>query len=257
MRLVYLIPGALSRGPLGAGELERRRAVLQRVAARGAAIEVVDLPDGPASIESAYEEYLSVPPMLVRLQELEAGGVDGVIVGCFGDPGVDAARELVRLPVVGPGEAAMLLAATLGHRFAIVTVLDAVVQPLRRLAWSTGVLAKLAGVRVVGIPVLELYRDPERTFDRMVEVGRRAIEDDGADTLILGCMTMAFAERHQDLAAALGVPVVNPAHAAVKLVEALVSLGLRHSKRAYPCPPKLAGRAPSPGRHTPNGPGSQ
>ena len=69
------------------------------------------------------------------------------------------------MPIVGPGEAAMLLAASLGHRFAIVTVLDAIVQPLRRLAWSVGVLDKLAAVRAIGVPVLELYRDLDATAD--------------------------------------------------------------------------------------------
>jgi allantoin racemase len=239
MRVVYVIPGPMSRGPLGPGELARRQAVLQRAAFPGTDVEVIDVPEGPFSIESAYEEYLSVPATMDAIRELERRGTDGAIVGCFGDPGVDAARELVEMPVVGPGEAAMLLAASLGHRFSVVTVLDSIVQPLRRLAWSTGVLDKLASVRSVGIPVLELYRDLDFTFGRMVEVGRRCIEEDGADTLILGCMTMAFSERHRDLEASLGVPVISPAHASLKLLEALVGAGLRHSKRAYPCPPKL------------------
>lgn len=241
MRLVYVVPGPMSRGPLGRGELERRQAVLQRAAFPGTEVEVIDVADGPLSIESAYEEYLAVPATLEAMQKQEARGVDGAIVGCFGDPGLDGARELLRMPVVGPGEAAMLLAASLGHRFAVVTVLDSIAQPLRRLAWSTGVLDKLAAVRSVDIPVLELYRDLDRTFARMVEVGRRAIEEDRADTLILGCMTMAFAERHRELGETLGVPVVSPAHASLKLLEALVGAGLRHSKRAYPVPPKLAG----------------
>ena len=240
MRLVYVIPGPMSRGPLGRDELERRQAVLQRAAFPGVEVDVVDVPDGPLSIESAYEEYLSVPATMDAIRELEGRGIDGAIVGCFGDPGVDAARELVRMPVVGPGEAAMLMAASLGHRFAIVTVLDAIIQPLRRLAWTTGVLDKLASVRSVDIPVLELYQDLDRTFDRMTEVGRRCIDEDGADTLILGCMTMAFAERHRGLADALEVPVISPAHAALKFLEALVGADLRHSKRAYPVPPKLA-----------------
>jgi allantoin racemase len=241
MRLTYVVPGLLSRGPLGRAELDRRRAVLQRAAFPGTEVEVAEVADGPLSIESVWEEYLAVPATLELCQKLEARGADGVIVGCFGDPGVDAARELCRMPVVGPGEAAMLLAASLGHRFTVVTVLDSIVQPLRRLAWSVGVLDKLASVRTVGIPVLELYRDLDHTARRVVEVGRQAIDADGADTVILGCMTLAFAERQQALAEALGVPVVSPVHAALKLLEALVGAGLAHSKRAYPVPPKLAG----------------
>jgi allantoin racemase len=245
MRVIYVVPGPMSRGPLGVTELDRRRSVLARAAFPGTEVEITDVPEGPHSIESAYEEYLSVPATLTAIRELERKGYDGAIIGCFGDPGVDAARELVRMPVVGPGEAAMLFAASLGHRFAVVTVLDSIVQPLRRLAWSTGVLDKLASVRSVNIPVLELYRDLERTFSRMVEVGRQCLDADGADTLILGCMTMAFAERHLDLERALDVPVVSPAHAALKFLEGLVGAGLRHSKRAYPVPPKLAAGAES------------
>jgi allantoin racemase len=109
MRITYVVPGAMSRGPLGEAELERRRAALQKAAFAGTEVEIVDVPEGPVSIESAYEEYLATPPTLELIQRLEAQGMDGAIVGCFGDPGVDAARELVRMPVVGPGEAAMLL----------------------------------------------------------------------------------------------------------------------------------------------------
>lgn len=240
MQLAYVVPGPMSSGVLGSGELERRRDVLQRIAFPGTEVVITEVEDGPSSVESAYEEYLAVPGTVEACRSLEEQGLDGCIVGCFGDPGVDAVREVIEIPVVGPGEAAMLTAASLGHRFSIVTILDSIIPPLRKLAWSVGVLDKVASIRSVGIPVLELYEDSERTFARMVEVGRRCLEEDGADTLILGCMTMAFAERHLELQDKLGVPVVSPAHAALKYLEGLVSCGLRHSKLAYPVPPKLA-----------------
>lgn len=240
MRILYLIPGWMSRTEAGQREMGRRLQFLQQAAVAGTAVKVWDVEGGPASIESMYEEYLSVPGALSRVQEAAAAGEDGVILGCFGDPGVDAARELVGIPVVGPGEAAMLFAAALGHRFSIITILDSVIHPLRRLARDVGVDAKLASVRSVNVPVLELARDRRATYERMREAGRLARDVDGADTLVLGCMTMAFLGEHRDLAAALGMPVVNPVHAALKLVEAQVAMGLSHSKRAYPVPPKLA-----------------
>ncbi|MDR7537531.1 MAG: aspartate/glutamate racemase family protein [Armatimonadota bacterium] len=244
MRLLYILPGNLSHSDAGRAEIERRRAILRRLAAPGTAVDAVDVPDGPLSIESAYEEYLAVPGTLRRVQEAEQAGYDGVIIGCFGDPGVDAARELVALPVVGPAEASMLLAATLGHRFSIVTVLDSVVAPLRYLAARVGLVGKLASVRAVDIPVLELARNRDASIDRMIAMSRRAVQDDGADVLVLGCMSMGFLQAHTAIADAIGVPVVNPVVAAVKLLEALVGAGLRHSKKAYPVPPKL--RAPLP-----------
>jgi allantoin racemase len=220
--------------------MQRRLQFLQRAAQPGTAVDVWDVEGGPSSIESMYEEYLSVPGALAGVQKAAAEGFDGIVLGCFGDPGVDGARELVSVPIVGPGAAAMLFAAALGHRFSIVTVLDSIIHPLRRLAYDTGVLAKLASVRSVNIPVLELTRDRGATYDRMLEAGRLARDVDGADTLVLGCMSMAFLGEHRALGEALGLPVVNPVHAALKLIEAQVAMGIAHSKRAYPVPPKLA-----------------
>lgn len=239
MRLLYILPGSLSRTELGVREIERRRGILQRLAAPGTEVGITDVPDGPTSIESAYEEYLSVPGTLQRVQAAERDGYDAAIVGCFGDPGVDAARELVEMCVVGPAEASMLFACTLGHSFSVITVLESVVAPLRHLAHRIGVAQKVASVRGVDIPVLDLGKDRARSVGRMIALGRRAVDEDGADALVLGCMSMGFLQAHEEIAAETGVPVVNPVYAALKMAEALRGAGLRHSKRAYPVPPKL------------------
>ena len=239
MRLLYILPGSLSRSELGTREIDRRLAILQRLAAPGTEVSITDVPDGPRSIESAYEEYLSVPGTLLKVQEAERSGLDAAIVGCFGDPGVDAARELVEMLVIGPAEASMLFACSLGHRFSVITVLESVVAPLRHLAHRIGVTEKLASVRAVDIPVLELNKDRARSVARMTALARRAVGEDGADALVLGCMSMGFLEAHAEISAEAGVPVVNPVYAALRMAEALHGAGLRHSKRAYPLPPKL------------------
>lgn len=240
MRGLYLIPGWMSGTEWGAAELNRRRAAVQRIAGPDWAMDAWEVPDGPTSIESAYEEYRSVPGAVERLVEAERAGFNGAILGCFGDPGIEAAREMVSMPVIGPGEAAMLVAASLGHRFAIVTVLDSVNYLLERLAWQVGVDRKLACVRAIGVPVLELGRDPGETFQRMVRESEAARDRDRADVIIMGCMTMAFQDKHRDLTRVLGIPVVNPVYAAVKLMQLYCDLGLTHSRRAYPVPPKVA-----------------
>lgn len=240
---LYLIPGWMTGTEWGAAELTRRRVAVQRVAGDGWTMDAWEVPGGPTSIESATEEYQSVPGAIERLVEAERAGFAGAILGCFGDPGIEAAREMVRIPVIGPGEAAMLVAASLGHRFSIVTVLDSVNYLLERLAWQVGVDRKLASVRAIGVPVLDLGRNPEDTFARMVREGEAARDIDRADVVIMGCMSMAFQDRQRDLSAALGIPVVNPVYAAVKLMQAFCELGLAHSRRAYPVPRKLAGEA--------------
>ncbi len=176
----------------------------------------------------------------MRAQDAARAGFDGIILGCYGDPGVDAARELLTIPIIGPGEASMLFAASLGHRFAIITILESVIHLLRRLARDVGVDSKVASIRAANIPVLELAARREETYAQMLEAGRLARDVDGADTLVLGCMTMAFLSEHRRLAGTLGIPVVNPVQAALKLVEAHVAMGLTHSKRAFPAPPKGA-----------------
>ncbi len=156
MRIVYLVPGPMGRSPEGRVELARRGGLLEKYAARETEIGIVDVPEGPASIESMYEEYLSIPASVRRAVELEQEGWDAIILGCYGDPGLDAFRELLSIPVIGPGEATALMAASLGHRFSVITITDSIVAPTERQMRNIGVGEKLASVRTVGIPVLEL-----------------------------------------------------------------------------------------------------
>lgn len=239
MRICYFVPGPLSSGPLGPSEPERRRAFLSAHAVEGTVVEVREAPDGPGSIESAVEESLAVPGLLEAVPALEAEGFDALIVGCFGDPGLAAARELVGIPVVGPAQASAHLAAQLGLRFGILTVVDEVVPSLRRLMRSYGLDALLAGVWAVRVPVLELRERRDETLAALVAEGERAIAA-GADALVLGCMSMGFLDVAAELGRRLELPVVNPVLAALRSAETQVSLGLRSSRRAYPSPRKGA-----------------
>jgi allantoin racemase len=217
---------------------KHREAALQAFVSPGVTVEARPADRGPASIESLWEEYLSVPGFMEKAVELEREGFDAIVHGCFADPGVDAGRELVSIPVLGSGATSMLVAANLGHRFSIITVLENVVRPLENLARLTGIEPKLASVRQIGIPVLELNSDPDATFTRLIAMAERVIEDDRADVLVLGCGTLSF--RAAELQEAVGVPVINPLRVTLRMAELLVASGLSHSKRSYPVPPKLA-----------------
>lgn len=239
MRILYLIPGPMSQGALGPQELQRRQSILQKYAADGTHVSVRDTKEGPASIESAYEEYLSIPNALQEVQKAEGNGIDAMVMGCFGDPGLDAARELVKIPVVGPAEASMHVAAMLGHRFSVITVLENVAPLIRKIALLSGLESRLASVRCVNTPVLSLAHSRTDTIKQLVSAGRRAVED-GADSLILGCMSMAFLQLNEELQRELELPVVNPALTALKIAESLVAVNLSHSKKAFMAPPKEA-----------------
>ena len=246
MKIAYVVPGPMSKGPMGLTEMKRREDMMNGWAFAGTEVSVIDVPTGPASIESSYEEMLAIPPTLDLILECEAKGFDAAIIGCFGDPGLEAARELVTMPVVGPCESAMLLAAGLGHMFSVLTIYDSLIASQEMLSVQAGVRAKLASVRPTNIPVLELMKDPDvsasaRSFSkaRLTEVARACVEKDRADALLFGCMTMSFLDMGDEIGAAVGVPVVNAGRAAVKHAEMLVSMGLAHSKKAWPTPAKM------------------
>ena len=237
MQICYLVPGALSRHPGGEAEIERRRIFLETRSLTGAQVVLHDNPQGPASIESAAEEELAAAGALRLVPGIVAEGCDAIIIGCFGDPGLHAARELASVPVIGPAQASIHLAAQLGDRFGIVTVVQEVVPTLRRLVRAYGLEASLAAVLAVDVPVLELRQRREESLERLVIEGQRALAA-GADALVLGCMTMGFLDVASDLQTALDIPVVNPVTAALHSCETIVAAGLKASPLAYPHPPK-------------------
>ncbi len=237
MEIVYHIPGDVTAGPLGVAELERRRSILQDWAAAGVTVRVADSPGGPLSIESHVEEALCVAPMIAALQR-RARDPDALIIGCFGDPGLAALREILDCPVVGPFEAAFHVGAQLGERVGVITVLDSVVPLLNHLARGMGLSLRYAGAASIDVPVLELSADRDRLFARVAETAHHVLRTMGADVLVLGCMSLAFLGVAEQITGQVGVPVINPARCALKTAESLASQGLAQSRRTYAKPRK-------------------
>ncbi|WP_103107416.1 aspartate/glutamate racemase family protein [Brevibacillus reuszeri] len=236
MKIAYV--GAAPKSP---GEVERRRNLLQKWAAPGTTIEMAYAKEGPASIESMYEEYLAISGYAKNMVRLESEGFDAAIVGCAGDPGIDAYRELcTNMLVVGPGMSSFHAAALLGRKFTLLTVADSMIVSSYELIHKSGLASKVASVRAVNIPVLELALNREETLEKLVGIGREAIDRDFADVLVLGCMSMAFLQVAEEMQKLLGIPVINPAKAALKLAESLASCGWKQSKAASYVPPKLS-----------------
>jgi allantoin racemase len=204
------------------------------VAGPGTVVEAVTSPMGPVSIESHYDEALSVPGLLTAIARGEAEGVDGYVIACFGDPGLDAARELARGPVLGIAEAAMHAASFLGRGFSVVTTLGRTTGRARDLAGHYGMGRVCLGVHACEIPVLALETDPGARAT-ITRVCREALELDGSDSIVLGCAGMA--DLCAAISAEIGVPVVDGVAAATVLVQSLVTLGLRTSPRAEFAPP--------------------
>lgn len=235
MKIVYIVPGRMD-----AEEAGRREAILQSWAGEGTQVEVAVSREGPRSIECMYEEYLSIAGATHVVMEKEAQGFDAAILGCGGDPGVDAFRELTtRMLVLGPGETSLHVACMLGHRFGVLKTNSDRYFSSVEMAFKAGVSEKLADVIAVNVPVLEMQNNRQKMIDTVVAAARKSMAEKHVDVLAIGCMTMAFMELDVELQAALGIPVVNPAKAALKMAEGLVACRLMHSKAAYPQPAKL------------------
>jgi allantoin racemase len=201
----------------------------------GTTLDAVTPIMGPASIESHYDEALAVPGLLAAIAAGERDGVDGYVVACFGDPGLDAAREVAAGPVIGIAEAAMHAATLVGRGFSVVTTLDRTRGRAWDLAARYAPAGACRGVHACEIPVLDLEGDPA-VLTRVVGLARTALDRDGSDVIVLGCAGMA------DLCAAataeLGVPVIDGVAAATLLVQSLLTLGVATSKRGeYAHPP--------------------
>ncbi len=182
---------------------------------------------GPVSIEGYYDEAFSLPGLLDEIAKGQKQGFDGFVIACFDDTGLNAARALAKEPVIGICEAAMHAASFVGERMSVVTTLKRSVPVIEDLARRYGV-AERCKVRAADVAVLAL-EDPESDArERIREQIRLAVQEDEADTIILGCAGMA------DLAATLSeefsLPVIEGVAAAAKLMEALVGLGLKTGK---------------------------
>ena len=198
------------------------------------------LDNGPASIESTFDEALAQPDTLIKILEAEQEGCDAVVINCLGDPALNPAREIVNIPVVGPCQAAMHLANMLGDNFAIVSVLDNVRLLLEHLSAKYGLDERYVGFDYVNISVLDLESDIDALINSLTEKSIPLVRDKHANSIILGCTGMlgcAQGMREQLLKRDIDVPVIDPLVAAIHMAAAMINSGLSQSRHAYQTPP--------------------
>jgi allantoin racemase len=195
---------------------------------------------GTESVDThSYDLALNIPYILERVKEAEEGGYDAVVIDCMADPGLDAARELVNIPVVGANESSCHLAAQIAPKFSIINIIPNVEYRLRILATQYGFLQHLASIVNVSIPVLELTRDPEKSIAKITEAAEKAVREDGASAIVFGCTGMASLVeevKSQLKAKGLNIPVIEPLRAAIYNAVAWVLMGVNQSKEAYRSP---------------------
>jgi len=218
-------------------EIRRRRLIhLRRLAFSGTKIEMVDIDKGPTVIQSDYDVAIAAPEILRKVKEAEEKSFDAVIISCAMDPALSACRQIAKIPVVGMGESSHLMASSLGHRYSIITAgeKEEVASGYYKIVRKLGFNSRLASIRRINLPILDIQKNLENTKKMFIEEARKAIKEDGADVIVPGCGY--FSELAKELQRELGIPVIDPAGVALKTAETLVSLGLTHSKIAYPYP---------------------
>ncbi|NLL92046.1 MAG: hydrogenase expression protein HupH [Ruminococcaceae bacterium] len=231
MKLKVIIPNS----GMDSETLKSREEMLSECAAPGTKISVDCIDKGPESIESAYDEVLASVYLLKKVIEAEENGFDAVIIYCGDDPAIGAARELVDIPVVGPGKLSKLIAVDLAYKFSVITVLKCCIPGDTEEVYRKGIdMNRLASVRSIDISVSDVREDLCETYKALLDVGRQCVETDGAQCIVLSCLGMAGLAAQ--LTKELGVPVIDPAFAAVKYAELLVSIGISHSKISHPRP---------------------
>lgn len=220
---------------------EQRAATLAEVVQftdLGIEFDIVTLAAGPASIENPIDDALAAPQVVIEALKAEHAGIDAVIIDCMGDPGLMPAREAVSIPVVGPGEASLHLAAMMGHRVGCVSVLDSVRPMLLAHARAYGLAEKLVSVRTIDVPVLEIEDNLAKLSELLYLESHRMIVQDRVDTIVLGCTGFLGVadelEQRLRTEANYRVPVISPLPAAALQAASMVWGGLRHSRRAYP-----------------------
>lgn len=194
-------------------------------ASPGTEIELVSLKKGPEEITS-YESQIEICPEILDI--LRTKEYDAAVINCFANPCIDAAKEISDKPVVGPGEASMAMSLLLGDQIAIISPVDKASPQFLINARKMGVGDRINVIKSTGIKVDNLSDDLEVTREAIMNVAMECVNEHHSDVVILGCTGMAYvADRVKK---DLPVPMIEPAEAALKAAELIVSMGLTQSK---------------------------
>ena len=224
--------------PMQEEQLALRRAQMQAVRL-GPDIEFHfrSVKAAPSNYVSHHDYVLADAGIIEAGMRAQEEGFHAVCIDTMSDSGMAGLRSLLDIPVISPGRASMLIALMLGERFSILTMWSQWKPLYTKHLNDLGLHRQCASVRAIDVRPDNrglLAGKEDDIFPLLAEAGRKAIEEDGADVLLLGSTTMHQA--HAYLVEHLPVPVINPGPLTYKLAELALGLGLTHSRKAYPKP---------------------
>ena len=187
-------------------------------------IEVKCIKEAPPGIESYHDVAISEKYLLDKFEDWKEQ-YDGFIVACHSDIGVDLLRELTSKPAIGIGEASMLFALPLGHKFSILSLKRKKIPQKEDLVKKYGLENRCASIRATGLGVVANYKEKK---EKLIQEGEKAVKEDGAEVLILGCAGMAGLDK--EIEKIVNVPVIDGVVSALMLIESLIRYGASTSK---------------------------
>jgi Asp/Glu/hydantoin racemase len=233
MRIKFIVPFPFDEAGIAARAAQIPRDLL----GPDTEVECVPVRQSATLVDCYYEALIFDMYITEAGLRAEEEGYDAVIMDTFSDSGLYALRSRLSIPVIGPGLVSYAVATMLGKRFSIVTMWDKWRHLYEKNLDTYHLWDKCASIRAVNIPpdVEALFAGKEEEmFVKLTLEAQRAIDEDGADVILLGSTTMHQAGDY--MSEHLPAPVINPGPVAIKLTESLVQLGLTHSKVAFPSP---------------------
>ncbi len=191
-------------------------------------IHVRNLPKGPKAIEYDYDREIAAFYVIEEVIKADKEGFDAIVINCFDDPGLDAAREVSNKLVLGIGETSMITALLLGHRIAIVSTGEQSIPIYHRKAMTLGIEDRVVHIAGIDVGVLDIRKNIDKIKEILLREIENSVRQHGSEVVILGCG--GFIGLAEELSAKAGVPVIDPTMVTVKVAESLVGLRLKHSR---------------------------
>lgn len=214
-------------------EMALRCRILEEYTAPDTQLAMVCPQNSGVELNSALDVVLAAPEIVQLAADGQNAGFDAVVLYCFSDPVIDACREALRIPVIGGAQASCLAALNVCRSFGVILADEARLPEkklfLRTLGISPERIGQIAAVNLNGISP---WADRETTFKKLLACGQRMMRETHTEAIVLGCLS--FLGLAEPLSSVLGIPVIDPAVAAVTTAESIVRQRLFTSKVSYP-----------------------
>ena len=214
-------------------EMALRCRILEEYTAPDTQLAMVCPQSSGVELNSALDVVPAAPEIVQLAADGQNAGFDAVVLYCFSDPVIDACREALRIPVIGGAQASCLAALNVCRSFGVILADEARLPEKKLFLRTLGVNPERIGqIAAVNLNGISPWADRETTFKKLLACGQKMMRETHTEAIVLGCLS--FLGLAEPLSRVLGIPVIDPAVAAVTTAESIVRQRLFTSKVSYP-----------------------